>query len=302
MKNSIITAILFFFACAPAYCGKSIIITSDTQFEYARLLFSQEDYSSALTEYKRFVHFFSEEEQAEKANFMVGECLLKLGKIKQAQKIFYDHINKYRGSSLSTEAYLRVATCHEKQGELAQAAAALKALADISSDKAVKDKAKYRAAWIYVDAMQTSKALKTFNEIEEKDKYKVDTIAPDLEAIENSRYKSPTLAGTLALVPGAGHVYCERYKDAFISFVINSLLTYAAYEAFDNDQNALGGILTFVEAGFYTGNIYSAVGCAKKHNEHKKEGLINDLKKRTSLQLSTHGKDKHPMLTLKYTF
>ena len=45
----------------------------------------------------------------------------------------------------------------------------------------------------------------------------------------------------------------------------------AAWEAFDNDNEALGSLLTLFEIGFYTGNIYSAVNAAHKYNKKQKD-------------------------------
>jgi hypothetical protein len=59
--------------------------------------------------------------------------------------------------------------------------------------------------------------------------------------------KNPTTAGLLSIIPGAGHLYCERKRDALISFFLNGAMIYAAYEAFDHDLDVLGGIITFFE-------------------------------------------------------
>lgn len=69
-----------------------------------------------------------------------------------------------------------------------------------------------------------------------------------------------------AILPGSGQFYNERYKDGVCSFVLNALFILGAYKAFDNDNCAVGGILTIFEVGWYTGNIYSAISGAHKYN------------------------------------
>jgi TM2 domain-containing membrane protein YozV len=91
--------------------------------------------------------------------------------------------------------------------------------------------------------------------------------------------KDPTVAGVLAIVPGAGHLYCERPRDALISFLLNGALIYAAYEAFDEDLEVLGAVIAFFELSFYAGNIYSAVSSAHKYNRDEKNRFLNSLKK-----------------------
>jgi hypothetical protein len=78
--------------------------------------------------------------------------------------------------------------------------------------------------------------------------------------------KKPALAGTLSIIPGAGQLYCGRYEDALAAFLVNGALAWASYESFDNDLNALGGLLAFVGAGFYVSNVYGALSSAHKFN------------------------------------
>ena len=87
-----------------------------------------------------------------------------------------------------------------------------------------------------------------------------------------------------------------------IAFLLNGALAWAAYEAFDNDNNALGAILTFVEVGFYAGNIYGAVGSAHKFNRAKTEQFIENLKKNTKIDLSGDPESKSIRLSLRFTF
>ena len=57
------------------------------------------------------------------------------------------------------------------------------------------------------------------------EKHREYNITKQLETIdeaENAPTKSPVLAGILAIIPGGGMLYCERYKDAFISFCFNT--------------------------------------------------------------------------------
>ena len=82
-----------------------------------------------------------------------------------------------------------------------------------------------------------------------RDKYNIRQILIELDRKLSLKRKNPTIAGILAIVPGAGHLYCERKRDAFVSFLLNGAMIYAAYEAFDNDLNALG-LLPFLSLAF----------------------------------------------------
>jgi len=125
-------------------------------------------------------------------------------------------------------------------------------------------------------------------------------IEPDSKPL--LKRKNPTTAGLLAIIPGAGHLYCERKKDALISFLLNGAMIYAAYEAFDHDLDAIGGIITFFELGFYSGNIYSAVSSAHKYNRDEKSRFLNYLKKNAKINISMDNTNQNTSLLLLCNF
>jgi hypothetical protein len=90
----------------------------------------------------------------------------------------------------------------------------------------------------------------------------------------------------LSIVPGGGQLYCNRYQDAMTAFLINAGLIWAAWEAFDNEQYALGSVISFVEFGFYAGNIYGAVSSAHKYNRDRIAEFRERLNQRRQMSLS----------------
>jgi hypothetical protein len=100
-------------------------------------------------------------------------------------------------------------------------------------------------------------------------------------------YKEPATAGALAILPGLGHLYCERPKDALVAFLLNGLTVWAAIEAFDEDLQVLGSLLLLLEVGWYAGNIYSAVNCAHKYNRKVRNDFRRSLPDRLNLSLYT---------------
>ncbi len=107
------------------------------------------------------------------------------------------------------------------------------------------------------------------------EKYDTDQYLDLIIKTEASPRKNPNLAGLFAVVPGGGFLYCERYRDAFVSFLLNTGLIYAADAAYDNDNVALAGVIGFVGAGFYTGNIYGSISSAHKYNRAQTIKLLD---------------------------
>ena len=79
-------------------------------------------------------------------------------------------------------------------------------------------------------------------------------------------------------------------------------LIYAAYDSFDDDNNALGGLLAFVGFGFYAGNIYGGVNSAHKYNRSKTSSFIDKLKVQHKLNLSVGLRNDAACLALKLVF
>jgi hypothetical protein len=103
-------------------------------------------------------------------------------------------------------------------------------------------------------------------------------VAPYLDLIvkaEHAPKKNPTAAGLFAIIPGGGFLYCQRYHDALVTFLLNTGLMAAAYTAHDNDNNALAGVLAFVETGFFAGNIYGSMASAHKYNRAQTRSILN---------------------------
>ena len=110
------------------------------------------------------------------------------------------------------------------------------------------------------------------------------------------------MAGALAILPGTGYLYCNRPRDALISFLINGGLIFAAYEAFDNDMVALGGVISFVEIGFYSGNIYGSISSAHKYNQDQDRRFVDRLKENLRVNLSSRPENKGLELSFQYRF
>jgi hypothetical protein len=109
-------------------------------------------------------------------------------------------------------------------------------------------------------------------------------------------------AGVLAVLPGAGHLYTERYRDAAIAMALNGAFIWGMVEAFERKNYVVGGILTFFELGWYSGNIYSAVSSAYKYNRNKNKEYIEHLEREGNFSLGFSSLGKTPVLSLRYVF
>lgn len=258
-----------------------LIIKSDEQFRLGQEAMEKGEYQRAVTELERFLHFFPQDELVPKVRTLIGLCYLQAKQYEKAREILEDLRRTYAGKPLEGEALFMIGESYYRQGIYAEAERIFKQLSEESPVPEIRNRAAYRLGWCRMKGDRWKDASETFGKVE-----RTSPLYPSARDLtgrsqEGSALpaKEPATAGALAaLVPGLGHVYCERYKDGLVAFFLNGLFIWAAYESFHQDREVLGGILAFLELGWYSGNIYSAVNSAHKYNRAQKEGFLRNLK------------------------
>ena len=281
-----------------------LILSPDKQFNYAQDLFSSKDYLTAVNEYKRFIYFFPKDKRVELAMYRIGMSHYLGGHYQEAVSAFKKLTEQYFETEYSIKSYYKISDAYINLKAFDQALIDLNNLVTITHDEDVKDEAYYRIGWIYIETASWDEARRYFDKISTKNsfKYKLEKLSAELDKEKDIPKKDPKLAGALSIVPGAGYLYCERYQDALISFLLNGGLIYAAYESFDKGHDGLGGLLTFVGFGFYAGNIYGSVTSAHKFNRKETGQFIYKLKKNTRVNLSADLENKGVFLSFRFSF
>ena len=257
-----------------------ITIQSDEQFDFAEQALQKGEYQRAITEFERFIHFFAGDEKVPKARYLIGISHLKAKGYAEARNVFEEIMKIYPDKPIAGEALFMIGESYYKQGVFEEAERYFQQVIDLHPLPEMKNRAIYRIGWSRMQTGRWREASENFKGVERGSR--LYPSAGDLSEKslkgEALPYKAPATAGVMAaLVPGLGHAYCERYKDAVVAFLLNGLFIWAAYESFDEDHEALGAILSFVELGWYSGNIYSAVNCAHKYNRNVKNNFLRTM-------------------------
>lgn len=289
---------------AISQAGPTIELNADKQFQYAETCRQKGDFDTAIHEYKRFVHFFPDDPRTAEASFNIGMALFESGKFPEALEKFEVLSEGSPDSALTVQSFFMAAECNTRMNSPGRALRNLKNLAAISGDADVLDETRYRIGWIFLDAALWEKALENFDQISEKnrEKYRLQRISDELSKTGSIPEKSPGLAGVLSIVPGGGYLYCGRHGDAAVSFIVNGAMIFAAERSFENENYALAAILSLVEIGFYTGNIYGSVSAAHKYNRGKKAEFTDELKKRTRIKLMSGNNADEISLSFRFDF
>ncbi|MFC1581187.1 tol-pal system YbgF family protein [Thermodesulfobacteriota bacterium] len=284
---ALVLFILLLLPCSSLFA--EITITNDAQFQFALETMKKGDYHRSVVEFERFIHFFPEDRRIPKARLLIGVCHLEAGEYEKARERLNSVSVEYAKTTVGGKALLFMGESYYRQGVSDEAARYFQKVVDEYPVPSLKNPALYRLGWSNLQANEWHNAEQTFKMVGRNSPLypsAQDLSARSLEG-ENLSLKNPTTAGMLAIIPGLGHVYCNRYKDALVAFLLNGLFIWATVEAFDEDLPVLGGILAFVGLGFYGGNIYSAVNAAHKHNRKVRDDFRKSLSDRFDLGLFT---------------
>ena len=291
---SIAAISLFLLNISPAL-PEQIIIHSADQFNFARTLMKKGDYSRAIGEFERFIHFFPNDSYVKKARLLIGMCYLKSRRHEAARETFSKIIMSKQADPLTGKALFLTGESYYQQGISKEAEHYFRQVIERYSDPDLKNAALYRLGWASMKANKWTDASEIFRQVENESPLYENSQQLAEQSLKGSELpeKNPAYAGIMAaIVPGLGHAYVSRYKDATVAFLVNGLFIWAAIQSFHKDQAVLGGILTFLEVGWYSGNIYSAVNTAHKYNKKVQNDFRDGLEDRLDLGLFTAGRGR----------
>jgi len=282
-----------------------LYIDEKLQMDLADHFFQEGDYYRAITEYKRFLFFFPRNARAEEALWKIARSYFHGKKWDETLWACDDLIKKFPHSTKTAEVFLLKGFAFAEKNEFSQARLYFRKTQEISPGTSLENEAQFQIALAYLKEEKWREAANEFRKINKNSKLypKGEYFAQGLDRIQEVPQKSPLVAGLLAgILPGAGHLYCQRYRDASIAFLLNAAFIWGIIESFEHKNYVVGGILTFFELGWYSGNIYSAVASAHKYNRKKRQEYLHQLERGSNLSLGITFQGRHPSFFLTYVF
>jgi len=276
-KNSFLAILFLLFIFNLRCVSYAIEITPKKQLRYAVELMKQKEYELSASELLRFIYFFNDHPLVPKAYIFLAICYIESGKYQKAKDTLNTIKERYFDTSIYQDALFLEGICLFKEGNLRGADSLFKELIDLSKRDDIRSSSLWMRAWIKAREAQWDKASNLFKEIKGNNLFISSSLLLSDKILEGKSLpkKDPKVSGLLALlIPGLGHLYCNRPKDALLSFTLNGAFIGATIEAFRDGNDFLGGIFSFLELGWYAGNIYSAVNCAHKYNRKIQEDFL----------------------------
>ena len=301
----LVLLILFPTGWALAQEGTGLYIDEKVQMGLGDSFFQDGDYYRAITEYRRFLFFFPRSLRVEEALWKIASSYFHGKKWDEALSASDDLLKRFPESPWVPEALLLQGRAWAEKKEYSQARHFFLRAQEAAPGKPAASEAQWQTALSFLKEERWKEAAGEFRKMDPASKLypRAEFYARGLDRIDEIPQKSPTDAGILAaLLPGAGHLYTERYRDAAMAFALNGAFIWGMVEAFQHRNYVVGGILTFFELGWYSGNIYSAVSSAHKYNRRKKLEYLDHLEKESNFSVGFSFREKVPVLCFHYVF
>jgi tetratricopeptide (TPR) repeat protein len=212
--------------------------------EFADLLYLQEDYASALNEYRRYVFLGDSADDEEEVCGRIIDCLVRLRKFKEALRESDKLAGAGKRDYVKGWVYFVAGDYDSARAYLERASAEYQADAKRVTGISHAYEFNFRTAGDYLAMPEPL-----------------------------PRYKSPALGGILSLFPGGGHFYSGRIGDGIYSLLMTSTVSLVAYYYYErcrqpehqNEELKFSLSLTAAIL-FYAGNIYGGINAVKNHN------------------------------------
>ena len=299
--------IVVFFVALPIAAGAE---EPEDVLGFAKHLYDQGDYYRAVTEAKRFLFLQPDGPKRHEARFLIASAYLEAGQYEQARGAFAPVIEQTERPDLAADGLLGLGKALENSEPAGDVISFYQQLIESKNlprgqESEVRNVSRMRLGWLLLDQGRWLEAQDAFNSVDQGHQYKLSAAALAHEAPEgaNLSYKSPRTAGALsAVLPGAGQLYVGRPVDAGLAFGLNAAFIIAAVESYNSENWGAFAVLSFMEIGWYGGNIYNAVNGAHIHNREVKEDYLKKLKRDHGWTVGLATTGRGPALALAFRF
>ncbi|MBF0147681.1 MAG: tetratricopeptide repeat protein [Magnetococcales bacterium] len=281
------TLLIMFLSGWPLNGGAEDLYHPTVVFAYACDLEKQGDHVRAATEFGRYVAFVRNTPDQESFGNRLEEAMFRLAvNLSQAKEFnaallaFSDLGATFPKTRYLSQALLRMGYIYEMNGSLEEAQSRYQQLIDLGLDAELSSLASLRLAWLALDQpdmeQRARQHLRTASHARHQEHAHV--MSQTIESLSRLPYKDPWLAGvSSAIIPGAGHWYLERPRDAAFALLSNGLLLLGTQQAFEQRISGLGVALAIIELGWYSGTVFSAVSLTHKYNRQLRHDHLNKI-------------------------
>jgi len=240
---------------------------------FAESLLREGEYYRAATEYFRARHLCPPQDQQTLglATTGIGVAHYMGGDFGGAVLWLEDHLHEARGSRFWPDAQLTYLSALIECGRASDCV--------LEADRLGSPEGELMRGVGLAHSRSWQLSLDTYETLPADHKYSraIQHNAMVLANAKKDNYRSSTLAAILGFIPGLGYAYASHPQSAISAFLMNSLLAYGTYEAWDAEHHALGSVTGFLAITWYAGSIYGSAKAAERYNNRKAETYLDNL-------------------------
>lgn len=242
---------------------------------FAKKLELEGDYFRAITEYQRFLFYFPNSLNQKNALVSIFRCYYKAGRYLTAIDWGKTVLSRNIKDSDKVELQFYIGVSYFKIKNYPLAEEYFNTLIN-NEIGVIREKSLLFKGLSLVMEANWSEAGKAFSQVPPESNFSKK--AQQCEQLskdgKNLKFKNPTLAGFLSIVPGLGYLYDGYNQTAISAFIVNGLFINGTSETLKRGDNNLGSMLGILSFGWYAGNIYGSIVSAERKNVKLKNDLI----------------------------
>lgn len=250
--------------------AKAIDLEREKLLNFADELTKDGEYYRAITEYRRFGSYFSDDPRVSQIDLRIAQCYLKGGRPLESLEWCKKIREKYPNDEVEQQAALTMGRGYLLLKNYTDAQSTFKGiLKGVNSKAPYSDEAHYLLGISLVGDEKWKDASQEFSSVSLGSEYseRAKSYSPKALRGEKLPKKNSGLATVLSIVPGLGYIYTGNRGTGIASFVVNSIFGWGTYNAFRKKENGVGVVIGMFSLGFYTGNIYGGNISASRYNE-----------------------------------
>lgn len=252
--------------------------------DFADSLFREEDYLSAVHEYRRYLFLFPTEDDSDFVQFRLAACYQNAGRLASAIQAYQLLIDTYPNSALMQRARSNIAQCQLLDGKKEVAIRSLQQFLSEYPKSDLAPRAQFMIATVQMEDKDWEKASKTWEQISVKYPNTRFAEASDrlTRMVRSSKLmpkRSPTFSGLLsAVIPGLGQAYSGRFLDGLQSLTVVGTIGAGTAYYINQEQSEVAIPVGLLGLFFYAGNVYGGVQAAKTFNNRQEDKFLDGLR------------------------
>jgi len=248
-------------------------------YKFANILFESQEFYRAITEYMRFIEYFSDDYRVNNAYVKIAESYFYGEKYMEAISWSERMLQGTMEPESLAKTRIVAGDSYFKLGNYESAMKNYLAVLELDDiDRHYLDLSHIKLGLCLLYEENWRDASAEFAKVNANSSYfeKAQLFSKNALQGGDLKRKSPSATGLLSVVPGLGYIYTGNYQTGIASFVVNSLLLWGTYDSFRKGNKGAGFVLGFFGFGFYSGNIYGSINSAAKYNERQKTDFLEE--------------------------